>query len=141
MPKKGKIKARHFPTGKIRPSEIRDDKRVMFCFRYLDLRHEKFTVTNCESGYFCKVLERFKNYSTMQVGEILSSRSKALRAHSINWQDTTEPTGFDLPSHLEGVEGYQLNVTQNYGRIHGFFIENFFFVVWLDPRHALCPMR
>ncbi|QXE21583.1 hypothetical protein B6N60_00260 [Richelia sinica FACHB-800] len=33
---------------------------------------------------------------------------------------------------------YQFQLSSNeYGRVHGFFIENVFYIVWLDPDHLL----
>jgi hypothetical protein len=28
-----------------------------------------------------------------------------------------------------------------YGRVHGFFLDEVFYVVWLDPDHKLYPTR
>jgi hypothetical protein len=72
-------------------------------------------------------------------GQILSNHSKALRAHPIDWDKTTEPDGFTcLNEQLRSLDGFQIEIEKElYGRIHGFPLENIFFIVWLDPDHNL----
>ena len=93
---------------------------------------------DCETTYFLTLLERLKNFSTWTVQELLRNRSSAIRCHSIEWSDTTED-GFDLPNEEQLVDPPdQLSIsTSGHGRIHGFFIDDIFYIVWLDPKHLL----
>lgn len=118
-----------------------DDGIVRFSFKHLDVGHEKFCCTEKGAAYFLKVLERLRALSTMKAQEILANRSSALRAHPIDWADTSEPEGFrHLNSQLRDVTAYQFEISANeHGRVHGFFIDHVFFVVWLDPDHKLYP--
>lgn len=135
---KKRIKSGKLPSSQIQPSSLPRDDRLNFCFRHLDLQYEKFHIANCKLDYLSKLLERLKNLSTMRYVEVISNRSDALRAHPIKWQETTEPAGFScLDPQLRDKEAYQLSVSKNKGRIHGLFLDNTFFVVWLDPDHRL----
>jgi len=71
--------------------------------------------------------------------EIINDRSKSLRCPGIVWQDTTEPNGFGIPNEDRLVNiPYQFQISANeYGRVHGFFSENIFYIVWLNPDHNL----
>lgn len=71
--------------------------------------------------------------------EVCTNRSQSLRAHPIEWPGTTEPQGFiHLNSELRESPAHQFSVSANeHGRIHGFCIDNVFFVVWFDPDHNL----
>ncbi|KOR37601.1 MULTISPECIES: hypothetical protein [Planktothricoides] len=55
------------------------------------------------------------------------------------WQDTTEPNGFGIANEEQLVNTpYQFQISANeYGRVHGFFSENVFYAIWLDPDHNL----
>jgi len=62
----------------------------------------------------------------------------ALRCHRHDWAQTTELNGFGLSGQLADCDGWQFQLTSNeHGRVHGFFIGEVFFVVWLDPDHKL----
>jgi len=77
--------------------------------------------------------------SQLKAQEVINNQSKSLRCHGIVWLDTTEPNGFGIPNEdmLVNVP-YQFQISANeYGRVHGFFSENVFYIVWLDPEHNL----
>jgi len=43
---------------------------------------------------------------------------------------------------LKGVEAFQIQIEKSiYGRIHGLFLDDVFFVVWLDCDHKLYPQK
>ena len=63
-----------------------------------------------------------------------------MRCHTHEWKATSEPSGFGLKGQLGQCEGWQFQISSNeHGRVHGIFINDVFFVVWLDPEHALYP--
>lgn len=114
---------------------------VSFSFKYLKRGTNKFPLSpSGASSYYSCLLERLQDLSTMTVSEIMNSRSPSLRCHPIDWDDpnVTEKC-FGFPNEEVIVDTpYQISVSSNkYGRIHGFFIGNVFYVVWLDPEHNL----
>ena len=77
----------------------------------------------------------------MTVTEITVKNAANLRCHPIDWSDprVTEKC-FGIPNEKQLVATpYQLfHLSANeYGRVHGFFTENIFYIVWLDPNHNL----
>lgn len=114
---------------------------INFSFRYIDADHAKFSFSAQNPAYFCKVLDRLKDLSTMTEREFTSDRGGALKSHPIEWQSTSEPLGFQhLNEQFQGYTPFQFAISRNeHGRIHGFFIGNVFHVVWLDPAHLLYP--
>jgi hypothetical protein len=108
---------------------------VRFSFKYTQKDHSKFCYNTQPSSYFCRLLEKLVSYSTMTPDEL---RRNGLRSHKIDWEDVTEKR-FGIPQEDEIVDmPWQFALEQNsYGRIHGFFISSTFYVVWLDPTHAL----
>lgn len=74
----------------------------------------------------------------MRPQELFSSQSKALRAHSLDWARTSKPDGFaHLNEQFRAMEAYQFQLSKHKGRVHGFFVDVTFHVVWLDPDHNL----
>ncbi|WP_262417007.1 hypothetical protein [Providencia rettgeri] len=146
MAKGSKIKAQRNikPVSNISAGLIsHSTTTVSFSFRHLDPSHNKFNVTSKNADYFCKLFERLKSISDFTTNEVLQNRSSALRAHPIDWNDTSEKDGFThLNEQFKSYEPYQLSISSNeYGRIHGFFIGHIFYVVWFDPEHLLYSGR
>ena len=111
---------------------------ISFSFRYLSLNHAKFNIDGKTTHYFRKLMDRLKDVSGMEASQFTNNKGKTLRCNSIEWQDTTEKS-FGIPNEDDIVEEpRQFSVSANeHGRVHGFFIENVFYVVWLDPDHKL----
>ncbi|MHC5610983.1 MAG: hypothetical protein ACYTXA_08185 [Nostoc sp.] len=80
------------------------------------------------------MLDRLKALSSLTAQELLVNRSSTLRCHPIKWEDTSE-RGFGLPNEEQLVDiPYQFSISSNE---HGFFINEIFYIVWLDPDHLL----
>lgn len=137
----GKIKALELDSpSAIRIASLIDDDTVRFSFKYLDLFHKKFQVKHRDGEYLHKLADRLKHYSSMKMrAQLISSKSKSTRFHPIQWDETTECNGFScLNDQLRSLDGYEIEVEKElYGRIHGFILDNVFFIVWLDPDHNL----
>lgn len=134
-----KIKKPTPPSGKIPPVPPPERRGLSFSFRHF-VNREPFDVARGSETYPLVLLERLRDLCSMTALELQTGRNKALRCHLIDWDDTTEPHGFDhLNQYLrEQVVAYQFSVSSNeHGRVHGFFIDDVFYVVWLDPGHQL----
>lgn len=130
------------PTSLVHKSKSLPDDLVRFSFRHLYFT-EKFALPNGEAitAYTRQLLDRLKAVSDMKLSEFRSSKSRSIRAHTHDWRDTTEPDGFQqLSGQLRSCEPWQFCLTANeHGRVHGLLIDDVFYVVWVDPEHALYP--
>lgn len=143
MPKRKKkpIPPQQIPSRNI-PQPSFDDYPIKFSFKHLDLRHPTFNTANCDKNYLNKFLERLRSISELKRSDLISPRNpNSLRCHKINWEDTSVKKGFNhLNFQLQSIPAFQFEITKRkYGRVHGFFLNKFFFVVWLDPYHMLYP--
>jgi len=70
--------------------------------------------------------------------ELKSNRSATIHCKRFGWEGAAEDN-FGLPKEDDLVDQpYELGITRNeHGRVHGFFVETVFYVVWLDPKHQL----
>jgi hypothetical protein len=118
-----------------------EDRIVVFSFKHMDFSNSKFTLEQCDDAcdYGHKLLGRLKAIAAMKVNEFRFSGSESLRCHPISWEKTTEKKGFSiLNDQLKANTPWQFAISVNqYGRVHGFFVENVFFIIWLDPKHLL----
>jgi hypothetical protein len=111
-----------------------------FSFKHLDLDGNRaFSLDLCEDGYLRTLLERLRDISGKKIEEF--RRERSLGVHQIEWSRTSQPRGFaHLNQQLKGIPALEFRLSVNkHGRIHGFFIDETFFIVWLDPDHKLFP--
>ncbi len=115
---------------------------ISFSFKYFQRDHSKFSGNSQAISYWLTLLDRLKALSSLTAQELLVNRSSSLRCHPIRWADTSE-NGFGIPNEEQLVDTpYQFSLSSNeYGRIHEFFIDEIFYVVWLDPNHQLYPSK
>ena len=127
------------PGGvKIPPPPIQH-RGLSFSFRYF-VNREPFQIERGSDAYPLALLERLCDVCGMTVLELKTCRNAALRCHMIDWNDTTEPGGFTHlnPLMRQQIEPYQFSISANeHGRVHGFFIDEVFYIVWVDPDHRL----
>ncbi len=134
-------KSQVLKTGKsgIKPTKLKP-QNISFSFKYYQDSHNKFCCNEKATTYWLALLNRLKALSGWSTQELLVNRSSAIRVHPIKWEDTSE-NGFGLPGEEQLVDTpYQFSLSSNeHGRVHGFFIDEVFYIVWLDPDHLLYP--
>ena len=115
---------------------------ISFSFKYYEDGHNKFSCNEKSATYWLTLIDRLKALSGLSNREILANRSSSLRCHPIKWEDTSE-NGFGLPNEEQLVDTpYQFSLSSNeHGRVHGFLIDEVFYIVWLDPDHLLYPAK
>ena len=134
-----KIKKPNKPGGGRIPAPSLSTAHLSVSFKHFKER-EPFLVLYGQANYFSVLLQRLRAVCGMTMSAFRTSDSKALRSHPIKWEDTTEPEGFDHlnPQLREQIIGWQFSVSSNeHGRVHGFIVDEVFYVVWLDPFHRL----
>jgi len=125
-------------TSRIKRTEIEVPVGTSLSFKYFQANNDKFSIRNQDAKYLQALLERLRDLSKLMVTEIINNHSKNIRCHTIVWEETTEQC-FGIPDEKQLVDTpYQLfEISLSQGRVHGFFIENIVYVVWLDPEHRL----
>lgn len=117
-----------------------ENQPLRFSFRHLDLYSDQdFCVDKCADGYLEKFLSRLRDLCGMSVKDFRTNKSEAIRSHRIRWEHTQRPAGFvRLNQQLRDEEAWQFEITVNaHGRVHGLLIDDIFYIVWIDPTHAL----
>lgn len=140
-PKQPRVPSPSLPRAQLPVAQpkARIASNLAVSLHFLDCQHPKFAYAAKQSAYFKKVLERLRDVCRMTADEFRApNTTKSLRSHRIDWAHTTEK-GFGLKDEEQLVDvPYQFQISSNeHGRIHGFFVGNVFYVVWLDPDHLL----
>lgn len=142
-----KIKQKNTPTlltkEQLEEIESRRNKELVFSWRFFDRFNEMFNMGNTERSWFISLLDAFKSLSSMTVMEFRQQASRrGLRVHSHNWKKATAKFNFPesfFEQHQDDC--LQFSISKANGRVHGFLIDNIFYIVWLDPDHNLYPTR
>jgi hypothetical protein len=126
----------------IKLPKLKPPQGISFSFKYYQDNHNKFSCIKKEAIYWVTLVGRLKDLSSLTAKEFLANRSNTLRFHPIEWEDTSE-SGFGLPNEKQLVDTpYQFSLSSNeHGRVHGFLINETFYIVWLDPDHLLYPAK
>ncbi len=111
---------------------------IKFSFKYLSDTNPKFDYNQYGQDYYLELLKRIKEISKHKAIDFRQEGGQVFRSHAIRWDEVTE-NGFGLPKETDLVDmPWQFSLrTNNYGRVHGFWIGDYFFVVWLDKDHKL----
>ena len=119
--------------------QARPDDTRRFSFRLLQRTRKFGAEISDAASYLQHLLQRLQDLSGMRVAEFRALKGKSLRAHRHVWIQTTEAGGVpDLPPPWTGLPAWQFQLTANkHGRVHGYLVDEVFYVVWLDPEHRL----
>lgn len=139
---KQKIKKANAPNAKrlekIDTSKLKTNEYVIFSFENLD-KNEYFNLDGTCVNWSSDLFDMLKQVSKIEVKRIyngeFSGEGSPLRIHTHGGAKLP----CDLPIDKELEEVYQLRISARKGGVHGFFIDNVFYVVWLDPQHNMYP--
>lgn len=91
------------------------------------------------SLYFISYLSK---YSTMKSIDIKTA-GKAGRCHTVKDNElkklkgVLQKLGYNLNEQIEEYDYYQISVGTSNGRVYGYFIDNIFYILLLDPHHLI----
>ncbi len=126
---KGNIKEKH-------------NEHLKFSFIYFDRAHKLFNCGRVEASWFIELVDHLREVSRLTKSEFLHDQKykRHYETHRHPWGKLEHRYPLD-ETYFEQIkdECYQFRISSSKGRVHGFFILNIFYVVWLDPHHNLYP--
>ena len=144
-------------------AKIVAEERLRVSFEYIDWESEEFFFHGMEIKYYQKFFDCIETIKSSKEKQITEQTHPSLSPKSIFNSGTAIKNSF--PEHIiEKIKSklfvetrdeetskakaneiasraFEVRVTKNYGRIHGFIWNNTFNIVWLDPAHNLYPMK
>ena len=118
--------------------EVIDDKNVVFSFELLD-RNEYFNIDCTCPNWSLDLMDVLQSVSSVTRKQFKSDtrfRSGTYRIH--NHENAEPPIAFPV-NDISMKEVEQIRFGASKGGIHGFMVENVFYIVWLDPLHNMYP--
>ena len=117
-----------------------EENKIYFRFDYFDATHTFFDGSKADFDWARNLLKRLKTLQNITVDYFRTNMRfrKAQYAHPINWNNAKLASfGIQQASPDLDEDAWQFGISKGKGRVHGFFIANFFYVVWIDPEHKL----
>lgn len=112
------------------------NKNIKISFEFFESQNEYFSLGNIENEWFTDLLEELKELSKITRKQLFIEYKNKYKPHpyinnieALNYKDEylTNPQ----------YEGVQIRIDKSSGRIHGFFIENVYYIRFLDRRHNM----
>ncbi len=124
----------------VKPTTVDDSVHVSFNFKNLTQKTDKFKYSDQRVNYFIKLLQRLVDVCKMPKHDLILRNANGLRCHPIDFvRDNVSERTFGLGQDIDD-DAWQFQISSNqHGRVHGYFVTNVFYIVWLDPMHELYP--
>lgn len=127
--KKPKISVSRVPSTALESNDNIDYNEMAPVFRFGSSDDNKWLLHDWQKNELKALLKCFKKMEKLTWCSI--RRDTGLRM--------TKLKNVDPPLHVSPeVDLYEIRVTQEQ-RIHGYLIENIFYLVWFDRDHSVCP--
>lgn len=110
------------------------DTNIVFSFASLEWT-DYFGLDGTCNNWSFDLFNMLKDISTKKKIDLIQDKYKKYRVHT---HETATPPN-QLPSGIALKDCYQIRISQSKGGIHGIFVENVFYVIWLDPLHNMYP--
>ena len=117
---------------------------IHFRFDYFDAAHTHFDGSKADFDWTRDMLTRLKHLQNTTVDQFKKDLAyrRSQYIHPINWDDANlDSFGIQNASPDLDEDAWQFAISKANGRVHGFFIGDFFYIVWIDPEHRLCDYR
>lgn len=109
-------------------------KGISFSFQALD-KTEYFNLDVTCANWASNLFETLKVVSTIPKSDLVQNKYRTYRVHSHVNAHPPSP----LPEGVALKNLYQIRISKSKGGIHGVFVEDVFYVIWLDPLHNMYP--
>lgn len=135
IPKASKVEGRTIPFATV---GIGKSEKVVFSFAAVD-KTEYFNLDGTCQNWAADLFDTLKTVSELPLSRIYSGEfsrpGSTLRIHRHGKAVPPSP----LPEKIDINEMWQIRVAKSKGGIHGLFVDNVFFVIWMDPQHNMYP--
>jgi hypothetical protein len=139
------------------------EEKLRLSFEFIDWSADEFFFHGMEESYYQKFFSCLSEIKRAKEKEITQQIHPSLSPKSIFNTETAIKDSFpeEVVSKLQeklfvqtrdrdeawsqaeeiASRAFEISLSKNYGRIHGFIWNNTFNIVWFDPAHNLYPMK
>lgn len=114
------------------------NENLLFSFALVE-RNKFFNLDGTCQNWAADLFETLQKASTIKICDVhakkYSGKNSTFRIHPHT--DVKYPCAKPQNAQLEDM--WQIRISTSKGGIHGFFVDNIFYVIWFDPQHNLYP--
>lgn len=115
-------------------SRFEEKTGISFSFQTLEF-NEYFNLDGTCVNWSNDLFKMLKEVSKIPKTQLLLMGKSTYRVHS--HENVTPPVS--IPEGVKMKDMYQIRIEGSKGGIHGIFVDDIFYVIWLDPLHNLYP--
>lgn len=112
------------------------DKKIKVSFRFLDRDNELFNMGNADIHWIMELLDTLKFLTQITKKQLFTEYRKKFQPHQYDEIEKLKYKDAFL-TNPQYEECYQLRLTKSTGRIHGFFINEIYYIRFLDKEHNM----
>lgn len=127
-----------FTVANVEEFKKNKNREIIFSFKFFDRSHEAFNLGNVKKvcdNWFVELIDCLKEVSSRNWGQLINESK--YDPHSHNFEKTNFRYELFDNEALKQLECVQFRLSKSYGRVHGFLIDNCFYIYWLDPHHNM----
>lgn len=129
--------ARLIETISEEKEKIENDRKISVSFLFFNKKNRLFNLGEIKDGWYLTFLDTISDLSKITKKQLFSDEyKKRYKPHDYithqNILNYKEPLLLN-----EQFDCCQLRISKSFGRIHGFFIENIYYIVYLYHKHNM----
>lgn len=112
------------------------DKKIIVSFRFLDRNNKLFNLGNANIPWMMELLDTLKFLTEITKNQLFNEYRKKFQPHQYNEVEKLKYKD-EFLTNPQYEECYQLRLTKSTGRIHGFFVNEIYYIRFLDKEHNM----
>ena len=129
----------HKYTKPIVKQEKPKEREIVFSLKKLDI-NDYFNIDCTCPNWSSDLMRMMQSISQLKLSDFKTNtglRGSKYRIH--NHKNANPPVSLPNKVDVKLDDMLQIRIEKNKGGIHGYLVENTFYVVWLDPLHNMYP--
>ena len=112
-----------------------ENQKIKISFQFFERENKLFNLGEVESEWFVELLDTLQLLTQITKKQLFGEYKDKFKPHpysdvdKLNFKD-------DMLLNMQN-EAYQLRITKSKGRIHGFFVENTYYIRFIDRWHNM----
>ena len=120
--------------NRIPKENIATNQGIVFSFKALEF-NKYFNLDMTCPNWSLDLFKMLISISSVSKRALIQGEYRTYRVH--DHSNANPPC--DLPRNVSLKDFYQIRISQSKGGIHGVFVDNIFYVMWIDPLHNMYP--
>ena len=112
------------------------DKKIKVSFRFLDRNNELFNMGSADVSWLIDVLDTLKLLTELTKKQVFNEYWRKFQPHQYTEIEKLKYKD-EFLTNPQYEECYQLRITKSTGRIHGFFINEVYYIRFFDKDHNM----